>query len=104
MFIDATRLSDGQQVFLKRLSSSSKELKIHRFLSDPERINDSHNHTVPLLDEFQDDTDSSYLYIVMPLLQPYNFPEFFSVDEVVDFIKQLLEVRHRAMLMTLQSS
>ncbi|KAL5513779.1 hypothetical protein ACEPAH_4180 [Sanghuangporus vaninii] len=89
--IDAIRISDGRQVFLKRTHPSSRELRIHRFLSDPERIRDSHNHTVPILDEFPDDSDPSCLYIVMPLLRPYDSPGFFSVDEVADVIKQLLE-------------
>lgn len=28
----------------------------------------------------------------MPLLRPFNKPPFFSVDEVLDFMKQTLEV------------
>jgi hypothetical protein len=32
-------------------------------------------------------------YIVMPVLRPYNDPEFSFVGEVVDFVTQVLEVR-----------
>ncbi|KAL5513775.1 hypothetical protein ACEPAH_4176 [Sanghuangporus vaninii] len=89
--IDAIRISDDRRVFLKRIPKSTSELQIHRFLSDEERVKDPHNHTAPLLDVFPDDDDPSYVYIVMPLLRPYDLPPFFSVDEVVEFVRQILE-------------
>ncbi|KAL5492994.1 hypothetical protein ACEPAI_4442 [Sanghuangporus weigelae] len=89
--MDAARVSDGRRVFLKRVPAGSEELDIHRFLSDPRRLEDPKNHTVPLLDEFLDDEDSNFAYIVLPLLRNYCIPEFCFVDEVVDFFKQLLE-------------
>ncbi|KAL5530879.1 hypothetical protein ACEPAG_3755 [Sanghuangporus baumii] len=89
--MDATRVSDGRRVFLKRVPVGSEELDIHRFLSDPRRLEDPKNHTVPLRDEFLDDEDSKFTYIVLPLLRNYYIPKFYFVDEVVDFFKQLLE-------------
>ena len=44
---------------------------------------------VPLLDEFPRDDDPTYIYTVMPLLCPYFF-----IEEVIDFMKRVLEVRH----------
>lgn len=81
-------------MILKRVPDDSTELQIHRFLSDKEKLKESQNHTVPLLDEFPEDDDPTYIYVVMPLLRPFDLPEFFSVEEVVDFIRQVLEVRN----------
>lgn len=60
----------------------------------PDRLNDSRNHTAPLLDAFPDDADLGFTYLVLPLLQRYYRPEFSFVDEVVDFIRQLSQVCH----------
>ncbi|KAL5492985.1 hypothetical protein ACEPAI_4433 [Sanghuangporus weigelae] len=72
-------------------SSTLSELRIHRFLSEKERLKDPWNHTAPLLDEFPEDDDPTMICMVMPLLRPYDVPEFFSVEEVVDFMRQVLE-------------
>ncbi|KAL5476622.1 hypothetical protein ACEPAI_3302 [Sanghuangporus weigelae] len=68
--MDAIRVSDGRKVFLKR---------------------DPNNHTAALLDVFTDDNDPRFSYMVMPLLRPYYYPDFYSVDEVVEFMRQLLQ-------------
>ena len=91
--IDATRISDGLQVYIKRVKSDSEELRIARFLSDPSRVKDPDNHTVPVLDVFTDNLDLTLSCIVMPLLQYFDEPPFEYVAEVVDFVDQLLEVR-----------
>ncbi|KAL5513763.1 hypothetical protein ACEPAH_4164 [Sanghuangporus vaninii] len=89
--IDALRVSDGRRVFLKRVPFNSQEIVIHRFLSQPDRLEDPNNHTAPLLDTFADDKYPHFSYLVLPLLRNYFDPEFYFVDEVVDFIGQLLD-------------
>ncbi|KAL5492968.1 hypothetical protein ACEPAI_4416 [Sanghuangporus weigelae] len=89
--IDAVRILDGRRVFLKRVVTRGREFSILRYLSDEEKLRDPHNHTVPLLDAFLDDENEKYTFIVLPLLHPYFHPDFFSVDEVLDFMRQLLE-------------
>ncbi|OCB88199.1 hypothetical protein A7U60_g4604 [Sanghuangporus baumii] len=89
--MDAIRVSDGQKVFLKRVRTGSREIDILRFLSEPERLQDSNNHAAALLDVFADDNDPRFSYMVMPLLRPYYYPDFYSVDEVVEFMRQLLQ-------------
>ena len=91
--IGAVRISDGKRVFLKRINTLSREIDIHRFMSEPEKLKDPRNHTVPLLDVFADEDDPSFSYLVMPLLRPHWYPEFSSVDEVLEFMSQLFEVR-----------
>ena len=90
--MDAVRISDGRKVFLKRVKSRDSEIAIHRYLSQPDRLKSSRNHTAPLLDVFADDGDPRFSYMVLPLLQNYFQPDFFFVDEVVDFARQLLQV------------
>ena len=51
------------------------------------------NHCVPILAIFSDDRDPWYQYIVMPILQPFDEPNFTTFGEVVHFVSQKLEVR-----------
>ena len=60
--------------------------------SSNRRQQDAHNHCVPLLDIFDDDEDEDACFIVMPLLRIYNSPGFDSVDEILDFVRQTLQV------------
>ena len=50
------------------------------------------NHCVPIYDYFIDDEEPFVGFLVMPLLRRFNDPPFYYVDEVMDFIKQTLEV------------
>ena len=79
-------------VTIKRVVAGSEEVTISRMLSDPQRLKDVHNHTVPILDYFIDENDAQQAFMVMPLLRLFNNPQFSSVDEVVDCVHQLLEV------------
>ena len=92
--MDVKRISDGAQLVAKmlRIASSGEEIKIAQMLSEPERRQDAHNHAVPIVDDFLDDTDPEIAFLVMPLLRPFDDPPFASVDEVLDCIRQLLEV------------
>lgn len=45
-----------------------------------------------MLDVIQDDEDPSISYLVMPFLRLMNDPPFEHVEEVVDFVDQILEV------------
>ena len=90
--MDATRTEDNRIVVIKRIKTRTQESKICQMLSTPERINDPHNHAVPLLDYFVDDANAEDAFIVMPLLRRFDDPEFTSVDEVIDFARQVFEV------------
>lgn len=56
------------------------------------RQEDPRNHCVPLLETLVDDCDEEHCFIVMPLLRSFGSPDFESVDEVIDFVHQALEV------------
>ena len=56
-------------------------------------IDDPANHSVPILDTFEDSVDKSISYLVMPFLRLTDNPCFEVVEEVLDFADQILEVR-----------
>ena len=90
--IDATRTSDNLLVYIKRVETQSEELKIALMLSSEALSKDPKNHSVPILDHFEDENDSSMSFMVMPFLLRIDRPPFDTVDEVMDFVDQMLEV------------
>ncbi|KAL5536407.1 hypothetical protein ACEPAF_229 [Sanghuangporus sanghuang] len=89
--MDATRLSDGRQVVLKAVRRNGNEVRIAMMLSSEESMRDPMNHCVPILDYFGDLTTRGPDFMVMPLLHRFNVPDFFSVSELLDFVRQTLE-------------
>ncbi|KAJ8481569.1 hypothetical protein ONZ51_g5906 [Trametes cubensis] len=89
--IDATRMSDGKLVYVKRIDKNSQELQIISFLSSEEMRRDPRNHCVPLLDTIPDPSDPNTAYIVMPFLRYVDSPGFVLVDDVLECLDQVLE-------------
>ncbi|KAI0040981.1 hypothetical protein FA95DRAFT_1502042 [Auriscalpium vulgare] len=89
--IDATRLSDGKMVYIKRVQTGDLESRIAIKLSSDALRSDPRNHSVPILDTFVDSDDSHISYIVMPFLKPLDQPEFEYIGELLDFGEQILE-------------
>ncbi|KAJ6594505.1 hypothetical protein B0H19DRAFT_1095819 [Mycena capillaripes] len=90
--IDATRMSDGLPVMLKRIKTDEhpREVEIWEFLSSEQLQSDPKNHCIPLLANLHEpDTDSRIL--VMKLLRRYEDPHFDSIGEGIDFIRQIFE-------------
>lgn len=81
-------------MFIKRVDSTTHpdEVKIASRLGSPGSREDPGNHCVPILAVFSDGQDPRYQYIVMPVLRPFDEPNFTSFGEVVDFVNQTLEV------------
>ena len=61
-------------------------------LSSEELLNDTRNHCVPILDHFEDELESGMSFMVMPFLLSIYHPPFEIVDNVLDFVDQMLEV------------
>ncbi|KAI0676773.1 kinase-like domain-containing protein [Trametes maxima] len=89
--VDATRVSDGTLVYLKKVPSSSHELEILSYLSSEEMRHDPRNHCVPLLDVLQDHSDPSTVFMVMPFLRYIDSPQFETVDDTLECLDQVLE-------------
>ncbi|TDL21672.1 hypothetical protein BD410DRAFT_723967 [Rickenella mellea] len=89
--MDATRVSDGSLVMLKKVSNHTSETPIALYFSEPELRQCPENHCVPILDRFPTEAEPSIDIIVMPFLFQLNEPRFESVDQVVDFFEQTLD-------------
>ena len=94
--MDATRISDNKQVYLKLVRSSSDELSLLRLLSSAPYREDPRNPCVPILEIFPDPRDDSTTYVVMPLLRMIDRPPFAIVQDVLDFVDQMLNVGDRS--------
>ena len=90
--IDATRIIDGKLVTIKCLPTDGLEIRIALMLGTPPLSEDPSNHSVPILDTFEDETNAEVSYIVMPLLRNFDNPPFESVEDVLEFGEQVLEV------------
>ena len=76
--IDATRITDGERVFIKKISKRTEEISIAQIFSQDGLRKDANNHCVPVLDVFDDDENENIAYLVMPFLrcienQPLNW-------------------------------
>ncbi|KDQ17700.1 hypothetical protein BOTBODRAFT_29859 [Botryobasidium botryosum FD-172 SS1] len=91
--MDATRTSDGEVVVLKKLHriDDAKEVEITRYFSQERFLHEERNHCVPLLDVIDPEDETNIIYIVLPLLLYFDEPIFESVDDAVDFVRQMLE-------------
>ena len=92
--MDAVRPSDNDIVVLKRVNKSEHEfeVEISKYFSSEDLRKDPRNHCVPVLEYFEDETLPEHGFLVTPLFRNLNEPEFVSIDEVVEFIRQTLEV------------
>ena len=90
LLVDATRISDGKLVYIKEVRTGDLESSIALMLS---AIDDPANHSVPILDTFEDSVNKSISYLVMPFLRLTDDPPFEVVEEVMGFVDQILEVR-----------
>lgn len=90
--MDATRMSDKSLVYIKRVPTDSDELKIALMLSSESLRENPRNHCVLILDHFEDEDDRTISYMVMPFLRLLDEPPFELVDQVIDFVDQILIV------------
>lgn len=92
--MDATRISDGKLVLLKKIKQSVHpfEVEISKFFHDGPIASDPRNHCVPILDVLQDPDDENMVLLVMPFLREYDVPRFDTFGEVIECFRQLFEV------------
>lgn len=80
-------------MYLKEVQTSGNEATIARMLSSKELRQHPDNHCVPVLDFIQDHNDPALSYLVMPFLRYIDSPPFQQVNDVIDVVDQLLNVR-----------
>ena len=76
-------------MYIKEVRTGDLESSIALMLS---AIDDPANHSVPILDTFEDSVNKSISYLVMPFLRLTDSPRFEVVEEVMGFVNQILEV------------
>ena len=69
--------------------NDTRELHIASYLTEKRS---DRNHCVPVLDVFQDPLEPDMSLLVMPLLRRFNDPEFGTINEVMDFVRQSIDV------------
>ena len=90
--MDATRISDGRPVMLKKLPTEEGpyELEINKLFSTEPLVSDPRNHCVRLLDVIELPNDPPI--IVHPLLRPFADPPLRTFGEFVTFFSHTCEV------------
>ncbi|TRM61240.1 kinase-like domain-containing protein [Schizophyllum amplum] len=91
--LDATRISDGTVVMLKRVNKERHpmEVEITTMLSSPPFSSDPRNHCVPVFEVLQDPDDDKFQLMVLPLLRAYADPRFDTIGEAVDCFRQVIQ-------------
>jgi hypothetical protein len=82
-------------VALKFFESASNphEIEIGQYLSSEELTRDDNNYCVPILEVLRPPTSPDCPILVMPLLKRNDQPRFDTVGEVVEFLRQYIEVK-----------
>ena len=88
--MDATRISDGKPVMLKRLLREEGPYEISRLFSTEPLFTNPRNHCVQLLNVIELPNDPPIM--VHPLLRPFYDPPFQTYGEFVTFFAQICEV------------
>ncbi|GBE80577.1 predicted protein [Sparassis crispa] len=91
--LDATRISDGAMVLLKRVSTSIHpyEIEIGQFFSSEPLASNAQNHCVPIYDVLRVPDNEDIALLVMPLLRGYDDPPMQTMGEAVEFFRQIFE-------------
>ncbi|KAH8107742.1 kinase-like domain-containing protein [Cristinia sonorae] len=91
--MDATRLSDGEMVLLKRLKRSVHpyEIEITRMFSEEPLRSHPKNHCVPVFEVLDSPHNADVSILVLPLLREFENPSFETVGEVIEFFRQIFE-------------
>jgi hypothetical protein len=92
--MDAIRVSDDAHVVLKRVdhATAPEEVDIIQYFSEEPQASDPRNHCIHVLEVLRPPDKDENQVLVMPVLRPYDNPDFDSIGEGLHFIRQLLEV------------
>lgn len=95
-FLDARRISDGEFLMLKKIQKSVHpyEAEIGLFFSQEPLASHPMNHCIPIFDVLVPPDDPDIQILVMPLLRKNGEPSIATIGEMMEFLRQLFEVRH----------
>ncbi|KAL6303435.1 hypothetical protein BKA93DRAFT_788470 [Sparassis latifolia] len=89
--MDAVKEDGGELVSLKSVERDGNEVRIAQYLFKSDARSDPLNHCVPVVDVLQDPLDPKLSILIMLYLRPFNDPEFGTIGEAVEFMRQTLE-------------
>ncbi|GBE86767.1 predicted protein [Sparassis crispa] len=92
--MDAVKEDGGELVSLKSVERDGNEVRIAQYLFKSDARSDPLNHCVPVVDVLQDPLDPKLSILIMLYLRPFNDPEFGTIGEAVEFMRQTLEGHH----------
>ncbi|CAL1706174.1 unnamed protein product [Somion occarium] len=94
--MDATRVSDGELVILKKIDKSDnpREEELTQYLCSGPVALEPRNHCIPLLDILHPPNEPNVVILVLPLLLPFYEPRFRTFGEAIDFMQQAFEFLH----------
>jgi hypothetical protein len=103
--LDATRVSDAQQVIIKMLlpegsTQSSHELAILQRFSKAGLAEDGDNHAIPCLESFDIPDVAGGKFLVTPLIVRRETGGFQHLNEVRELLNQTLKVRRISTALT----
>ncbi|KZT29111.1 hypothetical protein NEOLEDRAFT_1057150 [Neolentinus lepideus HHB14362 ss-1] len=93
VMLDATRMSDGSLVALKKVHKPSYpyEIAIALLFSSDALASDPRNHCIRIIEVLQVPDDEDFAILVMPYMRKYDLPRFDTFGEVVSFFIQAFE-------------
>lgn len=93
--MDATRISDNAPVLLKAVTEghNTGEIPNGQFFSSEPLKTDTRNHCIPLYEVLEvPDANPKNFLLVTPLMRKFDDPPFITVEEAVEFFRQIIEV------------
>jgi hypothetical protein len=75
-----------------RVATKGRELKVARYFSLESPRQSLKNHCVPMLDSFQNNKNKETSYVVIPFLIQMDDLSLDLVDNILDFVDQVLKV------------
>lgn len=92
--MDAIRISDEASVTLKIVNEERhpREADTALFLSSGLLASDPRNHCAPVWEVLEVPHNHALCIIVMPLLRPCEDPEIWTLGEVAELLRQMIEV------------
>lgn len=91
--LDATQMTTGELVTLKRINTNDHptEIEITRYFSSEPLASHPRNHCVTLYEVLHIPDNPDEAVLVLPTLRPFNNPPMETVGEAVEFFRQVFE-------------
>lgn len=92
--MDANSLKNGTHVVIKlvKRAPASEEFEILKYFAEEPQRSNPRNKCICPLDILHPSDDAKHVMVIFPILRAYDSPQFDTVGEALDFIREMLEV------------